>query len=111
KAGAYTFDVQIKDAQGLSVTSSVSVTVNAVTTNVVVSPASASVQTGAMFDFNAAASDQFGATLASQPVFAWTASGGGTVSTAGLFTAGATAGGPYTLTATAAGKSGTASVT
>src|SRR6185295_6161158 len=36
---------------------------------------------------------------------------GGTISGAGLFTAGATAGGPFTVTAASGGKSGTASVT
>src|SRR6185369_294594 len=37
-------------------------------------------------------------------------SGGGTISSAGVFTAGATAGGPFTVTAASGGKSGTASV-
>jgi hypothetical protein len=38
-------------------------------------------------------------------------SGGGTMSSSGLFTAGTSAGGPYTVTATSGGSSGTASVT
>jgi hypothetical protein len=38
-------------------------------------------------------------------------SGGGTMSSGGLFTAGTSAGGPYTVTATSGGSSGTASVT
>src|SRR6185436_14671740 len=37
--------------------------------------------------------------------------GGGTISTAGLFTAGTTAGGPFTVTAASGGKTGTASLT
>jgi hypothetical protein len=38
-------------------------------------------------------------------------SGGGTINSNGLFTAGSTAGGPYTVTAASGGVSGTASVT
>jgi hypothetical protein len=49
--------------------------------------------------------------LTTQPTISWSVSGGGSISTAGLFTAGATAGGPFTVTAASGGKSGTASVT
>src|SRR5207244_4143902 len=85
-------------------------TVNAVLTTISVTPGSASVPVGGMLAFNAAASDQFGAVLGAQPAFTWAATGGGTVNTSGLFVAGNTVGGPFTLTATSAGKSGTASV-
>jgi hypothetical protein len=53
----------------------------------------------------ATARDQFATNLATQPTFTWTVSGGG------LFTAGTTAGGPYTVTAKSGSISGTASVT
>src|SRR5260370_36147573 len=46
-----------------------------------------------------------------QPTFTWSVSGGGTIDSSGLFTAGATAGGPFTVTAASGSVSGTASVT
>ena len=49
--------------------------------------------------------------MSPQPTFTWSVSGGGTISTSGLFTAGSTAGGPFTVTATSGSVSGTASVT
>jgi serine protease AprX len=46
-----------------------------------------------------------------QPTFTWSVSGGGSIDQNGLFTAGSTAGGPFTVTAAGGGKTGTASVT
>jgi hypothetical protein len=111
KAGSYGFQVTIKDAQNAVVTSAVSVTVNQTQTAVTVAPASATVNINAAQQFTANASDQFGAAMSPQPAFTWTVSGGGTISASGLFTAGATAGGPYTATATAGSQSAAASVT
>lgn len=111
KAGNYSFEVAIRDAGGMSVTSTVPVAVNQTLTGVSVAPASASVQAGGTQQFTALGMDQFGQAMSSQPGFAWSVSGGGTISASGLFTAGATDGGPYTVTATGAGKSGTANVT
>ncbi len=111
KAGSYTFQVTVRDQGGLSATSSVAVTVNQTLTSIVVSPASASVNTSATQQFTATARDQFTTNLTSQPTFTWTVSGGGSISTGGLFTAGSTAGGPYTVTARSGSVSGTASVT
>ena len=99
KAGSYSFQVTIRDQGNLTVTSSVNVTVNQTLTTITVSPASASVNTGATQQFTASAKDQFGTALSIQPSFSWTVSGGGTISSSGLFTAGSTAGGPYTVTA------------
>jgi hypothetical protein len=79
-------------------------------TTVKLTPASASVTTGGQQQFTATGYDQYGATMSSQPAFTWSVSGGGTVSTAGLFTAGATAG-SASVTASSGGVSGTASVT
>ena len=110
-AGSYTLQVTVADQPGLSVTSQVAVIVNQTLTSIVLSPASATVNTSASQQFTATARDQFGTNLATQPTFTWTVSGGGTVGTSGLFTAGATAGGPYTVTAQSGGTSGTASVT
>jgi hypothetical protein len=111
KAGSYTFQVTAKDQGNLTATSSVSVTVNQTLTSIVVSPSSATVSTSATQQFTATARDQFATNLATQPTFTWSVSGGGTISGSGLFTAGSTAGGPYTVTAQSAGVSGTASVT
>src|SRR5262249_8479889 len=111
KAGNYTLTATIKDSGGLSVTSSVSVTVSQTLTSISVSPSSASVTTGTTKQFSATALDQFGQTMTTQPTFAWSVSGGGTISSTGLFTAGSTPGGPFTVTAASGGKSGTASVT
>ncbi|MDP3233337.1 MAG: Ig-like domain-containing protein [Myxococcales bacterium] len=108
--GAYVFRVTITDAANLTVTSMVNVTVNAALTSVVVAPATAAVAMGGTRQFTASARNQFGATLTVPPAFAWTVAGGGTVSASGLFTGGATAGGPFTLTATGGGRSGTAAV-
>ncbi len=82
-----------------------------VLTTITVSPASASVTTGGTQQFTATGLDQFGQPLSPQPTFSWTASGGGTISSSGLFTAGSSAGGPFTVTASSGSVNGTASVT
>jgi len=111
RAGDYSLQVTIRDTGDLTAISSVNVTVNQRFTSISVSPASASVATGATQQFTATAKDQFGANLIAQPTFTWSVSGGGTINTNGLFTAGGAPGGPYIVTATSAGTSGTASVT
>jgi hypothetical protein len=57
--------------------------------------------------------DQFGKPVVPAPTFSWAVSCGGTISNAGLFTAGSAAAGPcnVTATATSAGQTGTATVT
>jgi hypothetical protein len=109
RAGAYTLAVSAKDVQGLAATSSVTVKVNATTTSVSVSPSTAGVAPSATQTFTAQAIDQFGQT--GTAAFTWSVSGGGTVSNAGVFTASSASGGPYTVTASSGGKSGTAMVT
>ena len=95
----------------VSGTASVTVTATPVLTTITVSPASASVATGATQQFSATGKDQFGNPVSPQPTFTWSVSGGGTISASGLFTAGSTAGGPFTVTAASGSVSGTASVT
>jgi hypothetical protein len=80
-------------------------------TSIAVSPTSANVLTGAAQQFTATALDQNGSPMATQPPFSWVVNGGGTISASGLFTAGSTAGGQFTVTATSGGVTGTASVT
>ena len=82
-----------------------------VLTTITVSPASASVLTSGTQQFTATGYDQYGAALSPQPTFPWSVSGGGSISPAGLFTAGTTAGGPFTVTAGSGGVTGTAKVT
>jgi hypothetical protein len=105
-AGTYNFQVTITDASGLTTTSSVSVTVNQTYTSVAVS--------GTSYPFSATAKDQFGAPLATQPSFAWSILGGGaggTINSAGDYTAPAATTGTDTLRAASGGVSGTATVT
>jgi hypothetical protein len=80
-------------------------------TTITVSPASASVQTGKTQQFTATGYDKFNNPLSPQPAFTWSVGGGGTISASGLFTAGSTAGGPFTVTAASGTVKGTASVT
>jgi hypothetical protein len=111
RAGTYGFSVLIQEASGLSTTSAVTVVVNQTLTSIVVSPSAATVATGGTQQFTAAGKDQFGILLATAPAFSWSVSGGGTIGTSGLFTAGTVAGGPFTVTASTGGKGGTAAVT
>ncbi|HYF48705.1 MAG TPA: PKD domain-containing protein [Planctomycetota bacterium] len=78
--------------------------------SIVVSPSSATLNPGQQRQFSASARDPYGNTLATQPTFTWTASGG-TISSSGLYTAGGTSGSGFSATASASGKSGSASIT
>jgi PKD domain/Peptidase M66 len=111
KAGTYPFQVTIADLSGLTVTSAVTVTVNQTNTTVVVSPMTPVVHVGSTQTFTASSKDQFGTTLSAQPTFSWSVSGGKTISSGGVVSAITTAGGPYTVTASSGGKSGTTTFT
>ncbi len=111
KAGTYPFQVTIADLSGLTATSSVTVTVNQTNTTVVVSPTTPIVHVGSTQTFMASSKDQFGTTLSAQPTFSWSVSGGKTISSGGVVSAITTAGGPYTVTASSGGKSGTTTFT
>jgi hypothetical protein len=111
KAGSYSFQVTVKDQGNLTVTSPVTVTVNQTVTFIVVSPASATVAASATQQFTASARDQFATSLDTQPSFTWSVSGGGTINSSGLFTAGSSAGGPFSVSAQSGSISGTGSVT
>ena len=112
-AGTYTFRVTIADAQGLSATSSRSVTVRQTLTTVSVTPGAVTVPRKATQQFSATANDQFGDPFAAPPPFTWAVSSGvGTIDASGLYTA------PppnqintATVTATSGGLSGSAAVT
>jgi hypothetical protein len=90
-AGNYTFKVIITDAGGLSVSSSVSVTVSQTENHITLTPALASLSAGGSQQFSVQAIDQFGNAMSPQPTFTWSVlSGGGTISTTGKYTAPAT---------------------
>lgn len=111
KVGSYDLVATIRDGAGATATSRVTVVVNPKTSSISVTPASAQVAARGTQQFTALARDQFGASLAAQPGFSWAVSGGGTISGTGLFTAGASAGGPFAVTASSGSVSGSASVT
>jgi hypothetical protein len=110
KAGTYAFQATVKDQGGLTVTSAITVVVNATLSSIVISPSSATISPNATQPFTATARDQFATNLATQPTFTWSTSGG-SISASGLYTAGTSAGGPYTVTAQSGSVSGTASIT
>jgi hypothetical protein len=93
QAGSYTFLVTVTDGQSGSTTSSVNVTVNQTLTAITLS----STSVVAASTSQATANDQFGNALSTTP--GWSLSGGGSINSAGLFTAGS-AGGTFTITAT-----------
>ena len=109
QAGAYSLQVVVSNALGQS-TSQVPVTVKQTLRTIVVSPTSVNVATNASQAFNARDRDQFGNVMAPQLVHTWSASGGGTIDTGGLFTACSTVGGPYAVTAANGTLHGTAQV-
>jgi hypothetical protein len=110
KPGSYTFQVTITDASSLTVTSSVTVTVNSTLKSITIAPPSPTVVAGQSTQFTATAFDQFGTQLATQPTFSWSVTGGGTINSSGLFTAGSTAG-TFTVLAASGKVARTAIVT
>lgn len=78
--------------------------------SIVVSPQSAAMEPGSDQQFSAIAYDQYGNPMAAQPTFTWTTSGGGTIGSTGIYSAGSTPGGPFTITATSGSIYGVAGV-
>jgi fibronectin type 3 domain-containing protein len=83
KAGSYTLTVTITDLGGLSTTSSVTVTVNATPSSIVVSPAVVNLTAGGTQQFSATAYDQFGNAVTIP--LTWTLSGPGQLTANGLY--------------------------
>ena len=110
KAGSYGLRVTVRDASGATATKTVAVTVLSTATTVTVSPSTASVVRGGTKQFVASVKDQFGIVMSPQPAVAWTIGGPNVISSTGLARAGLTTG-TYTVTATAAGRKGTAKLT
>jgi hypothetical protein len=107
RAGDYTFKVTVQDADGLTTSSTVNITVDQVLTQVTVTPNPANVSVFSTTPFTAVASDQFGQPMTAP--FTWSATGG-TIESDGSYTAG-NANGNYTVTATTPGFSASAQVT
>ena len=84
------------------VSQSIAVLVGQTLTSIVVTPGTAGLQGGATQQYNAQGFDQFQRAMAAQPAFAWKSSGGA-ISSAGLFTAPATAG-TYSISAARAAR-------
>lgn len=108
KAGSYPLQVTIRNWAGIAVTSPVTVTVQQTLTSLALSPAAATLLPGGSKTFTPLARDQFGNLLTSAPALTWTP-GGGTITAAGVFTAGPMTG-SFTLTADAAGKQSSAAI-
>jgi uncharacterized protein (TIGR03437 family) len=79
-------------------------------TTISVTPATASVPANKTQQFTATAYDQYGNPMSPQPAIGWSVSGGGSIN-GGLFTAGPTAGGPFTVTASVSGSTVTGTAT
>lgn len=109
KTGNYGVAVRITDAGGLSVSAGATIKVVAQATSIIVTPNTATLAAGAVQQFSAQALDQFRQTLATQPGFTWTASGGA-ITSSGRFTA-PTAASVYTISAKVGALAGTAKVT
>jgi plastocyanin len=110
KAGNYTFTATIRDAAGLTVTSSTSFVVKQIVTLIIVSPGTATVGPKQQVQFTAASFDQFGAAFVTAPNLNWSVSGrGSSINDDGLFTASRRTG-MYTIRASAGSVNGTATV-
>lgn len=110
RPGVYSVVATVRDAGGLSTTSTVAVTVQASLTAIVISPWTAGVPVNATQKFTASGVDQFGGAITPAPVFTWSVPLGGTVDRTGLFTAGPSAGGPFPVSASAGGQVAAAQV-
>jgi subtilase family serine protease len=91
KAGTYVFTVTITDTAGRTINSSVTVVVSQTLTSLVLTPADPNLTSGQTQQLSAVQHDQFGNVMTSSATVTWTlVSGGGTVTTAGLYTTPAT---------------------
>ena len=105
-AGIYNLVATIIDFGGLTVTSSVSVTVSQVLSSIVVTPTYTSMGASLQQQFTATGCDQFGAPMTSPPTVSWSvASGGGSINSSGLYTS-PSGTGSASIVATSAAASG-----
>jgi subtilase family serine protease len=113
QAGTYTLLVTVVDPSNLTATSQVTVTTNQVLTSISVTPGSVNIAPNATQQFTATGLDQFGNPMSTQPSITWSlsATGVGTISSTGLFTASSASSGSVTVQASSGNLTGKASVT
>jgi len=88
KSGAYTFRIVVTDSAGLSTTNTLAVTVNQTLTTITVTAIGDAIVKSTWQQCTATAYDQFGFAMTMQPTFTWSVvSGGGSISSAGLYAA------------------------
>jgi len=112
--GTYTFTVTMSNALGYFATSSVTVSVIASQSSVVITPQTATVQEGGKVQLTAAVVDQFGNKLPSQPRFTFSmiaGGAGGFVSSSGLYTAPSNRYGVDHVNVTGAGTAAVSTIT
>jgi hypothetical protein len=114
QAGTYTFTATIKDQSGLSTTSTVNVVVGQTVTQMYVQPPKSSIAIGTTpLQYYVIGGDQFSNTInfnnPGAPTVAWSVSGGGTISSTGLFTP--SSDGTFTVTAISDGYTAVTTVT
>jgi hypothetical protein len=105
--GLYTFRARVTDTNGFVTTRTINVTASAGTGALAVTPYEIQVTSGQQVSYRAAAWDQMGNPITVSP--SWSANGGGTIDSSGLFTA-TTGGGPFGIVATVGGTSATGQV-
>jgi len=110
--GLYVLRLTANDGE-LSASDDVTITVTPqpVLSIIAISPASAMVQPGGILQFAATGLDQISDPIIITGQIQWSVGGGQTIDQTGLFNAGPSAGGPFTVTATVGAVSGTATVT
>ncbi|MGO8669784.1 MAG: fibronectin type III domain-containing protein [Capsulimonadaceae bacterium] len=109
QAGAYTFTATLTDPDGQTATSSVNVTVAQTVTGMAVTPSTSSIAVNTTEQMSAAATDQFGNSIAA-PSITWSSAGVGSINASGLFSAGSMAG-TATVTASSGSVNAYATVT
>ena len=111
--GTYNFQVTISNPlTTVSTVSTVAVTVVQTPTGFAVSPTGTTIVPGSTLQFIAGTADQFGNAISGQPSTTWTiVSGGGTINSAGIYTAGTTPGAVTVRGTTPDSHTGTATVT
>ncbi len=109
-AGALAGAASVKVTSGtITATAAITITIPAVLTSLEVTPGTNALNAGETKQFEVRGLDQFGNYMTGTPTVTWTATGG-TITTAGLYTAGATAGNA-TVTATSGTITASAAIT
>jgi hypothetical protein len=110
RAGSYTLRLRVTNTLGRTVDDDFPVTVAATPAALAIQPATAQPGTFTPFPFTAEIIDQFGQTAPAQNI-TWQLTGEGQLDSGGIYTAPATPGGPYQITATLGHLTAQATVT